>query len=106
MGININEMVDTINKEIIAAEISEELGLSKAQSQEMLNDIIESMIEIIYNDGKLRVPYFGTFHIKKKTPRIGRNPKTRQEYNIPARQLITFKASDFFKTYINDNQLD
>lgn len=96
-------MVKTINKEVIAREISQELGLSKSQSQEMVTDIVNVMLNIIEDEGKLRVPYFGTFFIKHKGSRIGRNPKTKQEYVIPARKLVTFKASDFFKHYVNDN---
>lgn len=96
-------MVKTINKESIAEEISQELGLSKAQSQEMVNDIVDVMLDIIRDEGKLRVPYFGTFLTKSKKSRMGRNPKTKEEYSIPAREIVTFKASDFFKHYVNDN---
>ena len=79
MGVNIGKMVNTINKEIIAEEISQDLGLSKSQSQDMVNDIIDVMLDVIQNEGKLRVPYFGTFVVKSKNSRIGRNPKTKQE---------------------------
>jgi len=103
MGFNIIKMVETINKENIAKEIADEFGISKSQSAEMINDIIEVMTDVIYNEGKVRIPYFGTFTRKNKNARVGRNPKTKQEFDIPARELITFKASDFFKNFVNDN---
>jgi len=96
-------MNGTINKENIAKEIADEFGISKSQSAEMINDIIEVMTDVIYNEGKVRIPYFGTFTRKNKNARVGRNPKTKQEFDIPARELITFKASDFFKNFVNDN---
>jgi nucleoid DNA-binding protein len=107
MGLYVNQilekMSDTINKENIAIEIAEEFGISKSQSAEMINDIIEVMTNLTYETGKVRIPYFGTFSKKEKVARIGRNPKTKKEYEIPARELITFKASDFFKDFVNDN---
>lgn len=107
MGLFVNqilvEMSETINKENIAKEISEEFGISKSQSAEMINDIIEVMTKVTYETGKVRIPYFGTFSKKSKVARIGRNPKTKKEYKIAARELITFKASDFFKDFVNDN---
>jgi integration host factor subunit alpha len=100
-------MVDnTINKELIAEEIALDLGVSKAQSQEMINDIIDIMIDHVFTHQKFKIPYFGTFTIHNKVPRIGRNPKTKQEYEIPARQLIAFKAAEAFRDFVNDNNPD
>jgi integration host factor subunit alpha len=99
-------MVKTINKENIAESISNEVGISRSQSQEMVNDIIGFMTQIIETEDKLRVKYFGSFQKHKKNQRIGRNPKTKEEHVIAARELITFKASDIFKQYINDNKND
>lgn len=93
----------TINKENIAEEISQEFGLSKSQSVEMVNDIVDLMTDIIHEEGRFRIPYFGTFTTRQKNARIGRNPKTKQEYGIPARQVISFKPADFFKDFVNDN---
>ena len=109
MGFNISKMVKntkqtkTINKDIIASEIAAELGLSKVQSHEIVGDILDAMLNIIQTEEKLRIPYFGTFTLKNKNSRVGRNPRTKEEYEIPARQLVTFKASDFFRHYVNDN---
>ena len=69
----------------------------------MVNDIVDVITETIYTEKKIRIPYFGTFTVKSKNARIGRNPKTREEYEIPARDLVSFKASSFFKNYVNDN---
>lgn len=107
MGLYVNQilvkMSETINKENIATEISEEFGISKSQSAGMVNDIISVMAKITYESGKVRIPYFGTFSKKEKVARMGRNPKTKEEFKIAAREVITFKASDFFKDFINDN---
>jgi integration host factor subunit alpha len=103
MGFNIIKMVETINKENIASEIAEQFGISKSQSAEMVGDIIDVMTDIIFEEGKVRIPYFGTFILRDKNARVGRNPKTKQEFDIPARTLVTFKASDSFKDFVNDN---
>ena len=107
MGFNINKMVDiTINKELIAAEISLELGVSKAQSQDMVNDIIDIMVDHTFTYKKFKIPYFGTLlELIEEIPcgAGSRNPKTKQEYAIPARELIAFKAASAFKDFVNDN---
>jgi integration host factor subunit alpha len=96
-------MVKTINKEDISEAIATDVGISRSQSQEMVTDIINFMTKIIEDEKKLRVKYFGSFQIHEKNQRMGRNPKTKEEHVIAARTLITFKASDIFKQFINDN---
>jgi integration host factor subunit alpha len=91
-----------VTKQTIANDLAKQTGLSKAQTTEVINDIITSIIEIIQQDKKLLIPQFGTFLLRDKKARIGRNPKTKKEHKIAARSLISFKPSEIFKKYINE----
>ena len=59
------------------------------------------IIENIKNNEKLKISKFGTFSIRQKKSRIGRNPKTKVEKTISARKVILFKPSKEFKDFIN-----
>jgi integration host factor subunit alpha len=89
-----------ISKDIIASEISESFGYSKNQSLEMVDDIIDGMKEIIVTDGSLKIKDFGVFSVKTRKAGIGRNPKTKEEFPVPAKETVSFKATKKFKTFI------
>ena len=74
-----------------------------ASSGYIVNDIIEIIIGGLQSDNKVKIHNFGTFKLNNKGSRIGRNPKTREEYNISSRNVITFKASKKLLKYINSN---
>lgn len=94
-------MVNTFTKSDLAQEISLKTGLAKAFSEDIVTSILEYIIEIVESDGKLVIPQFGTFFLQSKKARIGRNPKTMEEFEIPARTKIAFSPSPIFKEYIN-----
>ena len=68
---------------------------------DIVNDIIEIIIEGLQSDKKVKIHNFGTFKLNSKSSRIGRNPKTKQEFNIPSRNVVSFKASKILLKYIN-----
>ena len=72
----------------------------------MVNDIIEIIIEGLNNNGIVKIHNFGTFRLKKKSSRIGRNPKTKEEFLIEGRNVITFKVSKNILRYINPQLSD
>ena len=65
-------------------------------------DIIDIIIEGLQLDKKVKIHNFGTFKLNKKNSRIGRNPKTKEEFNISSRNVITFKASKVLLKHINN----
>ena len=79
-----------------------QLGFSKQVSESLINDFLSTIIINIKNEKKLKLSKFGTFSIRKKKIRIGRNPKTKEEKIISSRDVILFKPSKEFKEFINN----
>ena len=69
-----------------------QLGFSKKISENVLEDLINIIIDSLNKNKKLKIKNFGTFFLKRKRSRIGRNPKTKEEKVIKERNVISFKA--------------
>tara|TARA_B100001250_G_C19767504_1_gene775472 strand:+ start:917 stop:1210 length:294 start_codon:yes stop_codon:yes gene_type:complete len=92
-----------LKKKDIVNSIYMQIGFSKRISETLLDDIFELILINIIKYKKVKIAKFGTFSIRKKKQRIGRNPKTKEKKIILARNVILFKASREFKEYINKN---
>ena len=79
-----------------------QLGFSKQVSESLINDFLSTIIINIKKEKKLKLSKFGTFSIRKKKVRIGRNPKTKEEKIISSRDVVLFKPSKEFKEFINN----
>ena len=79
-----------------------EFGFNRKLCLDIVNDIIEIIIEGLQTDKKVKIHNFGTFKINNKRSRVGRNPKTKEEFNISSRNVITFKASKILLRYVNN----
>ena len=90
-----------ISRDEIAETIHNEFGFSRKQCLEIVNDIIEIIINGLQTNGMVKIHNFGTFKLKQKKSRIGRNPKTKVEVMISDRFVVTFKASKNALKYIN-----
>ena len=82
-----------ISRENIADSIHKEFGFSKKECLDMVNDIVEIIINGLQKQGIVKIHNFGTFKLRKKNSRIGRNPKTKEEVIIQDRYVVSFKAS-------------
>ncbi len=80
-----------------------QIGFSKKINEVLLEDIFEIILKNIIKHKKVKIAKFGTFILRKKGQRIGRNPKTKESKIISERNVILFKASRDFKDYINNN---
>ena len=80
-----------------------QIGFSKKISETLLEDIFELIIKNIIKHKKVKIAKFGTFTLRNKKERAGRNPKTKEPAIIASRNVILFKASKEFKKYINKN---
>ena len=78
-----------------------QLGFSKQISENLINDFFLTIILNIKNEKKLKLSKFGTFLIRQKKARIGRNPKTKETKIISDRDVVLFKPSKEFKEFIN-----
>ena len=78
-----------------------QLGFSKQISENLIDDFLSTIASNIKNEKKLKLSKFGTFSIRKKKSRIGRNPKTKESKMISSRDVVLFKPSKEFKEFIN-----
>ena len=78
------------------------LGFSKQVSENLLNDFLLTLILNIRNEKKLKLSNFGTFTVRQKKSRIGRNPKTKERKVISGRNVVLFKPSKEFKEFVNN----
>ena len=74
-----------------------QLGFSKQVTENLINDFLSTIILNIKNEKKLKLSKFGTFNIRQKKSRIGRNPKTKEIKIISSRDVVLFKPSKEFK---------
>ena len=80
-----------------------QLGFSKQISENLIEDFLSTIVTNIKNEKKLKLSKFGTFIIRSKKKRIGRNPKTKEIKTISDRNVVVFKASKEFKILVNSN---
>ena len=83
-----------------------QLGFSKQISENLIEDFLSTIVTNIKNEKKLKLSKFGTFSIRQKKPRVGRNPKTKETKVISSRDVVLFKPSKEFKEFVNlkDNE--
>ena len=93
--------LNNITRFHIAESIHNEFGLPKKDCIEFVSDIIDVIIEGLQNSNKVKIHNFGTFIVRNKKSRIGRNPKTKEEVMIDERKVISFKASKNVLKYLN-----
>ena len=78
-----------------------QLGFSKQISENLIEDFLSTIVSNIKNEKKLKLSKFGTFTIRQKKSRVGRNPKTKEAKVISGRDVVLFKPSKEFKAFIN-----
>ena len=78
-----------------------QLGFSKQISENLIEDFLSTIVLNIRSEKKLKLSNFGTFSIRQKKSRIGRNPKTKESKVITGRDVVLFKPSKEFKNFIN-----
>jgi integration host factor subunit alpha len=78
-----------------------QLGFSKQISENLIEDFLSTIVLNIKREKKLKLSKFGTFSIRQKKSRIGRNPKTKETKIISSRDVVLFKPSREFKDFVN-----
>ena len=94
-------MVENVTKKNLAENISNQTGISYSQTSLIVDDLFDFIVEISDEEGSLVIPQFGKFQVRKKNARSGRNPKTKEEFKIEEREVLTFNCSDVLKEFIN-----
>jgi len=78
-----------------------QLGFSKQISENLIDDFFQIIIDNLSKEKTIKMSKFGTFSIRQKKSRIGRNPKTKKETIIKERNVVLFKPSREFKEFVN-----
>ena len=86
-----------MTKADLVDKIFEKIGLSKKEAQEIIEILFETMRQTFVEGESIKISGFGTFNVRKKVARRGRNPKTGDELEISPRKVITFRASNQLK---------
>ena len=79
-----------------------QIGFSKSISENLINEFFSIIVSNLKKEKKVKISNFGTFSIRQKKLRIGRNPKTKEEKMISARNVVLFKPSKEFKKLLNN----
>ena len=90
-----------LTKKDLINSIYMQIGFSKNISENLIDDFFTTILENLKIEKKLKLSKFGTFSIRQKKSRVGRNPKTKEEAVISARNVVLFKASKEFKDLVN-----
>ncbi len=92
-----------LTKKQIVNSIYMQIGFSKKISESLLEDVFQIILNNLSLNKKVKIAKFGTFSVRNKNERIGRNPKTMEVKIISSRKVILFKPSKEFKKYINND---
>jgi len=92
--------VGTLTRADLAETINRKMGLSRAESQALVEAIIDKMCDALAAGENVKISGFGSFILRDKRERIGRNPKTGVEVPITPRRVLTFRASQILKSRV------
>ena len=89
-----------MNKTDLIAAVAQNAGLTKKDAERVLTAAFDAMTAALVNGEKVQLSGFGTFEVKEREARIGRNPHTKEALEIPATKVPVFKASKALKDYV------
>ena len=90
-----------MNKPELISAIAEKAGLTKKDAESALNVLLDTITEAMAKGDKVQLIGFGTFEVKERAARVGRNPQTKEEIQIPASKLPYFKAGKVLKAAVS-----
>jgi integration host factor subunit alpha len=91
----------TVTRAQLAEAVYQEVGLSRNESADLVESVLNEIIEHLANGDSVKISSFGSFHVRSKGGRVGRNPKTGEEVPIQPRRVLVFRASHVLKERIN-----
>ena len=87
----------TLTRMDLSDAVFNEVGLSRNESAALVERILDMMSDALVDGEQVKISSFGTFNIRSKNERVGRNPKTGEEVPITPRRVLTFRASNLLK---------
>ena len=91
----------TITRADLSESVFQEVGLSRNESSDLVETILGEVVEALARGESVKISSFGSFTVRDKGQRVGRNPKTGQEVPILPRRVLVFRASNVLKSMIN-----
>jgi integration host factor subunit beta len=90
-----------MTKAELVEEVSEKTGLPKKQAEIVVNTVFESIVETLKTGEKIELRGFGSFRIRQRDSRMGRNPKTGDKVDVPAKRIPYFKPGKELRELLN-----
>ena len=90
-----------MNKAELIHAAAEKAGVSKKDAEAVVNAALDTIVEAMKDSEKVQLTGFGSFEVKNRPERIGRNPRTKENITIPASKVPTFKAGKAFKDAVD-----
>ena len=94
----------TITRAQLGEAVYQEVGLSRNESAELLEAVLSQISDALARGETVKISSFGTFSVRQKGQRIGRNPKTGEEVPILPRKVLVFRPSQVLKNRVNDQR--
>ena len=92
----------TLTRMDLSESVFREVGLSRNESADLVESVLEKISASLVSGEQVKISSFGTFSIRKKNARVGRNPKTGEEAPIPPRRVLTFRPSHLMKDRVSE----
>lgn len=96
---------NTITRADLSEAVYQEVGLSRNESTQLLETVLEEISGALTRDEVVKISSFGSFSVRQKGRRIGRNPKTGEEVPILPRRVLVFRPSQVLKARINNEDI-
>ena len=93
--------MSTVTRAHLTERLYTQVGLSRNESADLLEAVLERLSSVLEAGEPVKISGFGTFTVRRKGQRIGRNPKTGVEVPILPRRVLTFRPSGMLKAYVN-----
>jgi integration host factor subunit alpha len=97
---------DTVTRAQLSEAVYQEVGLSRNESAQLVESVLKEMADALARGDTVKISSFGSFFVRQKGQRMGRNPKTGEEVPIHPRKVLVFRASHVLKNRINQSVAD
>ncbi len=95
-----------MTKAELIKKVAEQINLTKKQTEVIVNTVFHSITDSLAGGDKVELRGFGSFRIRERNPRIGRNPKSGEKVEVPAKKVPFFKAGKELREQVDENRLD
>ena len=92
---------NTLTRADLSEAVHRQVGLSRTESADLVKSVLDIMTDMLVTGETVKLSSFGTFMVRKKSGRLGRNPKTGEEVPITPRRVLVFRPSQVMKNQIN-----